>query len=461
MTSTWRSRLSSGPIAFILGNEGGDCDSVVCAYMLGRLLDTAHRTPFVAAGRLASVAPWLKRFAMHTPVALCNFPAADLVLRGDITLAFKRAELSAALQMASSNNSSSSVASAAFSRDASAMMLFADQIPLLSDPASVKDLQPDDCVLLVDHNIPTASQMHLAPFVRGIVDHHALANEPIKIPRPAGASPDDNSVLEVIETIGSAASIVTRLYRQLQLPLDPFQARLLLAPVLLDTNNFNASSKKAVEGDFSARDFLCRVISAYSYGPQFNDESMKHFFKELMDEREAYDTLSIAEALRKDAKTFHFETPLLARAAPSGDAASSAKPRSSPPSLVLPISSWGENLTHHVLPRFSMAALLTELRASSAKADGAIAMFHKKGERHVVFFARTEPCARALRDIFVLNKAGVAFRDLTAELVGAEVAAAAVAGGGGVAVGAVIFEDHTISRKNLTPKIQEFCNAWQ
>jgi inorganic pyrophosphatase/exopolyphosphatase len=326
---------------------------------------------------------------------------------------------------------------------------FADDVPVVTDAAAVRDLLPGDCVILVDHNVPCPSQQHLRPLVRGIVDHHAAAPDPIAIPEWPRADGDDymTNVLNLVETIGSAASLVTRLFRATQTGLDPLLARLLLAPVLLDTSNFNPSAKKAVDGDFAARDFLLRVINAYQDPTRpFTEDDAKAYFKELSDARESYDNLSIADALRKDTKVFHF-------ALKKSDAGAGADADAS---LAIPIASWGENLEQHVLKRFTMQQLLAELRvfATARAGDGAMAMFHKKGQRHVVYFARTPLCQAAFASFFAAPPGGLKFSNVTQQFV-----VPALADGDAAGLrefGAYMFDDATVSRKQFTPRLTEF-----
>lgn len=417
-TNNWRSKFGPSPVAFILGNEGGDLDSVVCAYTFAHLMASArHNLP-----RLASIAPWLPPLKEHIGVPLCNFPSTDLVLRQDVVLAFAKAGI----------------------RDIASQMIFSDQIPLLAEPKSVAELQPGDCVILVDHNVPTDTQMHLAPFVRGVVDHHELppGEWPIKLAK-------DGSALEVIETVGSATSLIARLYRQLQLPLDPCMARLMLAPVLLDTSNFKPSAKKAVEGDFQARDFLCKLISAYSYGPAFTpDESATALFTELLDARASYAELTIAEALRKDTKIFTFAMPKLNR----GTATATALPDK----MVMPIASWGEELEGTVSSRFKLADIVGELAkfSESKGAHGGIITFHKgSSDRDMIFYAKTDLCRDAMKAMFLDQAVGLQFKDLSGS-------SHAFAFPAGVKGGIVRFADSTVSRKLLTPKMGDFFAAW-
>ena len=409
-------------------------DSVVCAYMFSHMMAAARqRLPRLTTGKspLPPPAPWLAPFRDHTCIPVCNFPRAELALRQDIALAFARCQIDLNL-------------------------CFADELPLLSDASAVRDLHPQDCVILVDHNVPTHSQAHLAPLVRAVIDHHALPPTPLVEawqavaagPGSSGADSADAAVLNVVEKVGSAASLVARLFRALQLPLDPLQARLLLAPVLLDTSNFSEAANKAVEADFAARAFLTGVISAYGGGP-FTADDGKAFWKELSDARESYDDLSIALALRKDSKTFTFDLKKAVSTTAANDNNNKA-------TLVLPIASWGENLLVQVLRRFTIAQLLADLEAYAEDrgGDGAMAMFHKKGQRHVVYVARTPLCCAALASFFS-SCPGVGFTNLSSTTLPAECAAASTPSAP-PKCGVYQFDDPTFSRKQLSPKLSEF-----
>jgi inorganic pyrophosphatase/exopolyphosphatase len=439
---SWRARFGAGPVAFVLGNEGGDCDSVVCALMVARLVSAAGANLALVAGKF----PWAGRLRNHRCVPVCNFSRSELALRQDVVLAFARARA-----------------------DASALCSFADDAPLLSEAAALRDLHPQDCVILVDHNVPCPRQAHLQPLVRGVVDHHALSHDGLSIPEmppapdePAlataptsdgasaltGGEADTTAgkpVLQLVETIGSCASLVARLFQAMQLPLDPQGARLLLAPVLLDTNNFNAAAKKATPGDAAARDFLVRLIAAYDgRAAPAGDDELRALHKDLLDARESYEALPVADALRKDLKDFQF-------ALAAADAAE-------PQRLSVAIASWGENLEATVLRRFSLAELLggLEALAKSRASDAAIAMFHKKGQRHAVVFAASPLGHAALARFFGSTAEGaLRFTDVGERL---QLPVAAECGGGAEYrwSGIFMFDDPSISRKQLTPHMADF-----
>jgi inorganic pyrophosphatase/exopolyphosphatase len=424
-----RSLLNSSskkPIAYILGNEGGDMDSVVCAFMLSRLIARYSST------NNTSPTKWLENLKHHHCVPVCNFPRSDLSLRQDIILAFKKSQII---------------------RDEKQMLdelAFLDEVPFLLNDETTKQKEEEKekkCILLVDHNIPAPNQMHLVPFVKGIVDHHALPPQPIKFS-------NDEEFVNVIETIGSASSLITRLFATLNIPINKSEAYLLLCPILMDTNNFNPASKKAVEGDFHAADFLYKIISSYSsFGTSssFGAKEATALFDELAHARESYELLSIADALKKDTKVFHFEF------------------LDKKQQIALPIASWGENLEKHVLKRFSLSQILDELvnfanDYKGAQSDGAMAMFHKKHERHVIFYARTPACQKAVKAFFDHHRTEnqetckVSFQNLSESWITK----------GNLLTeeerkkypleqfGVFLFDDHTVSRKGFTPILFDF-----
>lgn len=444
-SSSWRTRFGPSPVAFILGNEGGDMDSVVCSFLTCKLISRASS--------LATFPSWIKPLQRHTCVPVCNFSKSDLSLRQDIILAFEKSQI----QMFSHHNNNSS--SNNNNTNICSSLCFSDEMPFLQDPRACEELaQNNDCIILVDHNVPAPNQQHLSPFVRGIIDHHALAPEPLKLNRG-----DDDDCVQLIETIGSASSLVARLFHQLRVPLSPNEAQLLLSPILMDTHNFNPASKKAVLGDFQARDFLFKIISAYkastksactSAAPVTFDEELelaKALFVELGDARESYEKLSVKDALKKDTKLFHFAT------------AASGK------SIAMPIASWGEHLQNDVLKRFPMEQLLKEMiqfcDERGPSTDGSMAMFHRNHQRHLIFFAKSEAAQRGMKEFFHLHAHGSnvppTFTNLTEALIAIKPAAVGETEGDRTKYtteqfGAYLFDDSTISRKLLTPSLTDF-----
>lgn len=90
-------------------------------------------------------------------------------------------------------------------------------------------LGPSTEVILVDHNVLSPDQQHLIPHVRKIIDHHK--DEKIDYPKLES---------KIISKTGSNATLILELIQQL---LTPELALLLLAPLLLDTSNFQDTRK--------------------------------------------------------------------------------------------------------------------------------------------------------------------------------------------------------------------------
>lgn len=448
---SWRTRFGPKPVAFILGNEGGDMDSVVCAFMMSKLIVKASSNNN-NNNMNNHHAPWLQKLQNHSCVPVCNFAKSELSLRQDIILAFEKCHLAITNNIenrTSSNSNSNSNLSPAF-------FTFADELPFMTSKSaeSMEILtKHNDCIILVDHNVPCPSQMHLCPFVQGIVDHHALPPEPIKF---SNHHQEPSLNINLVETIGSAASLVARLFMQMKIELQPGEAQLLLSPILMDTHNFNPASKKAVAGDFEARDFLIHhlmtTIELSKEGDSSSEVFCKNLFVELADARESYERLTISDALKKDTKLFQF-----ALAASSSSSSSKL--------LSMPIASWSENLEKHVLKRFKMSELLDELikfceERGGEDTDGSMAMFFKDGQRHLIFFAKTETCQKAMKSFFEFHKTeSPTFTNLTESMIRNENNNECDYDTKKYSkdqFGVYLFDDASISRKQLTPKLTDF-----
>lgn len=161
----------------------------------------------------------------------------------------------------------------------------------ISDEGVLKQLN-ESSITLVDHNDMDARQVHLAPNVVRIRDHHAISNikfenaTDVKIPGPS---------------VGSCASLIA-------LELDESHptviAKLLLAPILIDTANFDPEVKGRRWGpvDVEALSKLKEIL-------QISDESINQIYMKLSQikfDKDRLLGLGIKALLRLDEKLFNW-----------------------------------------------------------------------------------------------------------------------------------------------------------
>ena len=205
---------SGSKLDVVLGNEGGDMDSIVGSIYMAYFLSVDHSQGAVV-------------------VPLLNFPKSDLPLRNDVVQLLKSEGVDANLLMSAVSNDNAG----------------AHGIVDLSDAAS--------SISLFDHNKLTSRQAHLMPLVKRVVDHHA--DEGIYRDQ---CTPQIYSIAEV----GSASTLVEELFYNNSVPVP--QPLMLLAPIVLDTMNFDPIHKKTTPRDEASRDRLMACI------PQFDGHDL-------------------------------------------------------------------------------------------------------------------------------------------------------------------------------------------
>ncbi|KAJ2251839.1 Exopolyphosphatase [Coemansia sp. RSA 455] len=102
-------------------------------------------------------------------------------------------------------------------------------------------------VWLVDHNAPASRQQFLEPFVRGIVDHHTDEGKCLGAERQ-------------IETVASCATLVAERLRRLG-EVGPDLAKLLIAPILVDSSNLNPAACRATPADIACVQWLSSLVN--------------------------------------------------------------------------------------------------------------------------------------------------------------------------------------------------------
>jgi len=229
----------SGAVRVVMGNEAGDMDSTVCALALSYF--------------------WTQQLGqLHVPVI--NVVRAEFGLRTDVKYQLQNMSIS----------------------PDRGDVVFIDEIDLAKLHAA-KQLQ----LTLVDHNQLSAAQAGLAGSIVAVVDHHDDGKGNLD------AQP------RIIERVGSCATLLVRDIIQAQkLELDEYWAKLLLAPILLDTANLNASQVNFKPDDRQAIEGLLPLVYGSSTTTWTSDVTLP-FFQELADVKMDVSRLSTDELLIK------------------------------------------------------------------------------------------------------------------------------------------------------------------
>ncbi|WP_027483831.1 manganese-dependent inorganic pyrophosphatase [Deinococcus pimensis] len=124
-------------------------------------------------------------------------------------------------------------------------------------PPLLTELPAGSSVALVDHNESAQSLPGLHDLaVTHVVDHHKLGDLSTNVP-----------VYLRFEPVGCTATILTKLHREANLPIEPTEARLLLSAVLSDTLHFRSPTTTAEDREVVA--YLAQIagitdVSAYA-----------------------------------------------------------------------------------------------------------------------------------------------------------------------------------------------------
>lgn len=180
----------SKKIHLVLGNESGDLDSVVSSILYAYLLkheNSCHGD------------------ALYIP--LLNIYREGLSLRKDVSSLFEMTGIS------------------------SAMLFFLEDLPPLEQLLARDRLR----LHLVDHNVLSPKQRHLFSAVITIIDHHADEGFFYPLLTPSR---------KLIEQVGSSATLIAeKMIASRLFALTPDIAKLLLAPILIDTENLHSIEK--------------------------------------------------------------------------------------------------------------------------------------------------------------------------------------------------------------------------
>ncbi|PWU88686.1 exopolyphosphatase [Trypanosoma cruzi] len=230
------------PFTLVLGNDGGDMDSIIGSIYLSIYLE---KNADLGGG---SYIPAL------------NFEKEDLPLRNDVIKLFSKHGI------------------------ATDNLLSVKGKPGISGFLDLKSSLPN--VVLYDHNKLIPEQRSLCERVVGVIDHHF--DEKLYL--------DSSSQFRRIEPTGSACTLVAELFQEAELTVPC--PELLLAPIVLDTVNFDPSQKKVTEKDIMLSQWLIKQASD-SIDP-------KKMFLELSTWKNDILALTFPQHFRRDYKDFEF-----------------------------------------------------------------------------------------------------------------------------------------------------------
>jgi exopolyphosphatase len=246
----------------VIGNESGDCDSIVSSILHAYFLFSTKKTANVV-------------------LPILSMPMEDLKLRGAESFLLKNCGID------SSN------------------LIFTDQIPWQDVSLNI------DKVTLVDHNVLSHSMVFLNPKVYEIIDHHKDESQYSEIVDPTRRN---------IEKVGSCSTLIAENFlRETNLFVNNVDlqhnnnntaldsdnskniASLLLSTILLDTMNLSPEAKKATQKDIN-------IINKFQLlFKQWDNDACKKWFENLHSVKfnpEFWLSLSTVDKLRLDYKQY-------------------------------------------------------------------------------------------------------------------------------------------------------------
>ena len=270
--ASFRARAAA---TIVLGNEAGDMDSVVGSYYLAYLLQCLadrHDTSYNYKGPICP---------------MINFPRCDLTLRNDVlqTLA-REGNITPDLVFSCTPGD----------EDEGYLPLFS---PANATESPSEHVLHSAGIILFDHNkLAPWQSAALSSRVIGVVDHHA--DEQLY-------ESSEQGYVRIVCPAGSACTHLVHLYLKHNVPIP--QPRLLFAPILLDTMNFDPALKKTTPLDETARDQLLQAITAEEGESQGGalPLDVKKMFDHLVALKFDVSGLTIPQTLRRDYKRFEME----------------------------------------------------------------------------------------------------------------------------------------------------------
>ncbi|KAJ2664370.1 Exopolyphosphatase [Coemansia sp. RSA 1200] len=223
--------LGASNLTLVLGNESADLDSMVSSLTLAYVLSAQKNNSSSSSNSIGNV------------VAIMNTNRADMVLRQDCQVLLQSALLA---------EGGKGIEDLTFIDDIDLQAVVGRYSSGKEEEEQEGIGKPALDVWLVDHNAPASRQSFLEDYVRGIVDHHV----------------DEGKCRAAqwreIDSVGSCSTLVAAKIRSLGSPVGPTLARLMLAPVLLDTGKFNPASRRATEKD---RDICSWLVPLVEWAP--------------------------------------------------------------------------------------------------------------------------------------------------------------------------------------------------
>jgi len=244
-----------GSLHVVMGNEACDLDSVACAICYALFVHTTRGD--------------------KTCVPYLNIPREELPLRQEVLHVLSRAGIDPAV------------------------LLFKDDLDLqrlvTAKSDADKHAKANLTLTLVDHNRLASTQEDLAPYVIGIIDHHA--DEKLYAAT--------TTALRVIQPVGSASTLVAqRIHMEAPALLKRADvATLLLAAILLDTGNMDPALRKGTATDANVIRLLTPVcFPGVSTSADSESRAVATWYRELLRLRTDTSLLNTAQLLLKDVK---------------------------------------------------------------------------------------------------------------------------------------------------------------
>ena len=250
-------------VAFVIGNESADLDSITCALVYGYIQSSTPEA----------------RKADKYIIPIANIPSSELRLRPELKALLKHANIEPA-----------------------------DLITLDDLESPQVFLTPEKTEwTLVDHNVFQGELgRHYSKQVTGVIDHHTDEGQAPKETKPRVIQKTGSCISHVVEYCREAWDTISRSDSDAAGEAtddvsnwDAQVAKLTLGPILIDTVNLNATDK-VTDHDRNAVAYLESKISASSaVGPTYDRDT---FFNEINSAKSDIDDLSLEEVLRKDYK---------------------------------------------------------------------------------------------------------------------------------------------------------------
>jgi len=256
-----------GNLHVIMGNEAGDCDSIISSLALTYIYSNYEQGT-----------------GMYLP--LCSINRDDMSLRGETTLLLERCGIN--------------VKQLIYLDDDVTQALFFDESSDISPSSpNMKDFVQ---ITLTDHNRIRSSMRAFSDNVIGIIDHH-LDEKYHESAAIRSIAFDENRQKALS---GSCCSLVTEELLKVvgTSPIDPALASALLGTIVLDTMNMNEKANKGTERDLSAIRIL-EKSSSKILSPDL--DSVFSWMNNAKFDRRFWSELSVWDCLRIDYKMFETE----------------------------------------------------------------------------------------------------------------------------------------------------------